>query len=795
MHVLSLACSMLFAAVCTAAQPEAAVPPIDLRLGGVGGVYLLAEPGELVIDVEKRDRNRRAVRTELRAVLAGPDRKVLQEAAIPDDGLPASGKLGPAQRVRLSTHVSRKGVYALCITVSQDRYGEHVLWGFRTNCPHYLIETSRGHRDARHEEPIVLDNPQRPGDVCFLPRPGAFSVEIDGLGRGVAPPEVYDDQGALQATLDVDAKGLAAHEFAAQAGRGIAPWRLHLPAAHAVVQIDGLTRWDSQDRYANLSLWTPDARTFFPLHAYRWLLTPYSRTLYGQPGAAAQAVFSVQNNAPQARTVRLAVEFSDAAWPVQLSAETLSLKANQAAEVRLDYTVPAEGQSRICHVRATPVEDPEFSTYATLTAIGGTAPAARPLTMPLVLTPYRHENEQFGYVSDYPVDSQPYFDLKNRPFLRVGAGVAAWRDGEWRTWDVRSAGRRVVPTGTKIAFDRSGHLYLPGTVGGQTVLLDSADQGKTFTAWPLAEGKSRGRTLEIEEFTGHNAADGPPPLLRYTETARDPKLIWRHVNDLELLLPNRVEGRVAFAPPVLVSRQCIGLASHSGIPSSVVSHGDRIHVVWAEATDPAVKAPGVPTYVASFDRQGHRLGEPALVGYGPPANDIHNSPSITIDSRGYLHVLVGTHGRAFPYVRSLQPNTAHAGWTDPVPVGEGLGLTYIGLVCGRGDTLHLVCRYWRMNEAPFPASHHATLAHLRKPSDGPWQPPQVLIVPPLSEYSVFYHRLTIDRTGRLFLSYDYWSTHWFYRTDYRGSRRALLVSPDADRTWKLAESADLIGPR
>jgi hypothetical protein len=466
---------------------------------------------------------------------------------------------------------------------------------------------------------------------------------------------------------------------------------------------------------------------------------------------------------------------------------------HQWSEVQLDYTVPAEGQSQVCYLRATPVEQPEFSTYATLTTIGGAAPATRVLTMPLVLTPYRHENEQFGYVPDYPVESQPYFDSDNRPYLRAGGGVATWREGQWVTLDVRSAGHRVAALGTKIAFDRSGHLYLPGTVGGQTALLDSADQGKTFTAWPLPEAKTRGRVLEIEEFTGHNTADGPPPLLRYTLTASDPKLIWRRINDLELLVPQRVNGQITFVPPTLVSHQCIGLASHSGIPSSVVSRGDRIHVVWAEATEPAAKAPGVPTYVASYDRQGHRLGAPALVGYGPPANDIHNSPSITIDSHGYLHVLVGTHGRPFPYVRSLEPNTAHAGWTDPVLVGEGLGLTYIGLVCGRDDTLHLACRYWRINEPPFPASHHATLAHLRKPADGPWQAPEVLVVPPLSEYSVFYHRLTIDRTGRLLLSYDYWSTHWFYRTDHRGGRRALLVSPDGDRTWKLATSADLTG--
>ena len=67
----------------------------------------------------------------------------------------------------------------------------------------------------------------------------------------------------------------------------------------------------------------------------------------------------------------------------------------------------------------------------------------------------------------------------------------------------------------------------------------------------------------------------------------------------------------------------------------------------------------------------------------------------------------------------------------------------------------------------------------------------MLIVSPFSEYSVFYHRLTIDHIGRLFLSYDYWSTYWFYRTDHRGDRRALMMSPDAGDTWKLVDTEDL----
>jgi len=90
-------------------------PKPDLLFGGCGGVYLLAEPGELRIDVFKRDKNRRRRHTDLRAILVGPDRHVLQEATIPDDG--RSDRLGPLQSVGLSTRVARKGVFALNVTV------------------------------------------------------------------------------------------------------------------------------------------------------------------------------------------------------------------------------------------------------------------------------------------------------------------------------------------------------------------------------------------------------------------------------------------------------------------------------------------------------------------------------------------------------------------------------------------------------------------------------------------------------------------------------------------------------
>lgn len=124
--------------------------------------------------------------------------------------------------------------------------------------------------------------------------------------------------------------------------------------------------------------------------------------------------------------------------------------------------------------------------------------------------------------------------------------------------------------------------------------------------------------------------------------------------------------------------------------------------------------------------------------------------------------------------------------------GEGLRQTYIGLVCGPDDTLHMAFRLWREDPEYFTVGNYASLSCQKKrPGEG-WETPRILLVAAFSEYSIYYHRLTIDRTGRLFLSHDYWSTYWFYRTDHLGRRRTLLMSGDGGETWKLAETGDFL---
>ncbi len=767
----------------------AAAEAMPLRLGGAGGLYLFAKPGPLVVEIAKQDMNKRKIETHLRAVLFDAGREVIQEEFLPDDGQAANTGPGPVQWCRLETVVEAAGVYGVNITVTNDRYGDHAYWGFTTNCPQYLVETSRGHRDAPHEEPIVVDSPEREGEICFLPRAEAFAIEMSGLSPESAPVQLYDASNALLAEIPVAEDGRASLEMPAAARENI-PWRLHFAKYKAVVHIDGVTRWNSRSN--NLSLWTPEPASWFPFHANRWLLSPYHRVVYAHPGEARSLTFRIHNNGTEPRSVALSLETEPAAASAfslsELPDARVSLKPGEARELSLACRLPEDGGMHQCRLRATPEDGSGFTTYSTVTLRPGDAPAAAPLALPITLKPYQHENAQFGYLPDYPTANQVYFDPEDRPYVITDSALWTIRDQSWLALPLKTVdGATFVPRTTKVAFDSAGNVYFIGAMKEQAVYVRLQAAGTAFDLCPIPGGGS----FDIEQFSGHNTPDGPPPFVRLVRTEKDPKLIWRSLNDLDLFLPQDDNGVLVVGEPVRVSQKCIGISGHSGIPSTLVSRGSKVHLVWGEATDPEEDVPGVPTFAATWDRDTSSLGEPVLIGHGPPANDSHNSPCITMDSEGVLHMLVGTHGRTFKYARSLEANNAQGGWTTAEDVGPDLRQTYVGLVCDEDDALHLVFRLWRTDTEYFPSGTYATLAHMvKRPGEG-WSEPQVLITPPLSEYSIYYHRLTIDRKGTLFLSYDYWSTFWFYRTDRWGGRRALLMSPDGE-VWKLAADADLM---
>jgi len=762
-----------------------------LWMGGCGGAYFLVQPGELELVVAKRDRNRRGRHTELRALLVGPDREVLQERAIPDDGIVKGESMGPVQTVTLKARVESPGIYGLNVTVSQDRYGEEMVWGFRSSCERFVIETARGHKDERHQEPIVLESFDQAGEIWFLPWQNEMVLQGQSLLPEGGDVLLVNSQGEEIDRLEVGEDGSFRGEVPASVSREHFPWGLRLPSMKGTLHVDGLTRWERGQPFENMCLWSPTKDAFFPYQQCRWLLTPYRRVVYSELGGSQEISFRVHNNDTRVREVQLSIEgVEEQVVETALSKKTLKLDSGETREIRLHLRRSKKKKGKkLVRFRVRAVVDglEEISSFSSVEVRTGLPPVKEALDLPFHLKPYTHENAQRGYLPEYPLDNQVYFDLDNTPAVLGVEEIHARRKGVWDSCEIPQLREGWRSASSKVAFGGKGDLYLLARKEGQLGLLYTRGWGRPFQGCLLPTGGSGSQSGDLEQFSGHNTPDGPPPVVRFTQRARDPNRIWRRIQDLDLFLPILTDQGLDEGDGIRLSDKCIGLSAHSGIPSSIVSLGGKVHVVWAEATDPEEKVPGVPTFVATVNRETGTASEPALVGYGPPPNDIHNTPSITMDSRGFLHVLIGTHGRPFQYVRSLEPNTANKGWTEPRVLGENLRQTYVGFVCDPEDTLHVVFRLWKNGCDPFQHSSFATLAAMRKEKDGDWEGPEILLLPPFSEYSIFYHRLTIDRVGRLFLSYDYWSTYWFYRNDHFGSRRSLMMSQDQGKSWKLVE--------
>lgn len=751
------------------------------KFSGCGGIFIDAKKGLLSVELEKENLRDDGQSRVLRAVFLGPDRSIIEDLSFLDH------KEG--QPLKLETYVDRPGIYAIMVTVSNDRYGENIVWRFRTNNDKYIIETSRGHKDQLHEEPIVLVNPEIQTDVCFLPQQGEFSILITDLPKSIETIDLKDAKDQLITQLEVINDTL--FHYIEEGERAEIPWKLHFPKANAKIEIEGVTRWSTSSKsdffneYPGGAFWTPHMNSWFNLHENRWLITPYSHVTYNVLDLEQTAVFKIHNNSTTAKKFKLNLEFPDKKWDIKLSDREVKLDSNQEIEVVLTWK--GSQKDRLVHLRAT---SDDFTTYSTLRAKIRKENDTSTLNMPIILKPYFHEKEQFGYSPNYPLNNQPYFNVDNKPYVLTDNSVLSYNNGKWNETIIGDLQSSIV------SFDIEGDVYVLGRNNRERVLLHSSDNGQTFKSYNIP-GKE-GSSFDIEQFSGHNKIIGPPPVMKYTQTERDKQHFWRRHGTLELFIPKKTDNGIEWEEPILISDKCLGVSSHSGLPSSLVSFEDKIFMVWGEVSDVNIsrkEIPGVPVYVSMYDKNIKKLTSPKLVGFGPPPNDIHNIPGITIDSEGFLHILTGTHGRPFQYAESLQPLNVHS-WTEAVsllnPNTPQSTQTYLGFVADQNNTLHTIFRYWQHNAEPFPDTHYARLAYMHKKPGEEWSDPQILVEAPLSHYSNFRHRLTIDREGRLFVSYDYWSTYWFYRNDRKYSERTLLVSSDGGQNWKLVLEDDIV---
>lgn len=497
------------------------------------------------------------------------------------------------------------------------------------------------------------------------------------------------------------------------------------------------------------------------------------------------------------------------------------------------------------------------------------APLVRPNDAPIIhQAHYRGERELLGYRPRFMPTSAVAFGPDNRPYIRATRPDVEMGDGsedgllqtldargEWRAYPITRAIRRAYAgwsgtyaTGvraydTRVVCDRGGDVYT-------VVRLSTPKPQRVLIHLPCSTNE--GNLLQLP-FGGRLEATD-----RCLDRSLPPMLVGHHEGRLAFCELRRLAGLgLEATAPIPFSPGGCGLnPAHSGAGPVVARVGARSYFVYAantpvpnrgeringvpfdgkalrEAAD-GLNHPGTAQYVVWYDHDTGTLGEPVLLGFGQncytPKPDVHNGPAIVADSDGCLHAVLGAHQHHFWYVRSkVREPQVRTDWTAAVPLGHrrryDCGLTYVALAIDGRDTLHLVGRNLSRGHdpkgRPLPAdemnaqSMMRTLDYLRarRQADGTWRwEEKGALVMPLwhRAYSIFYHKLAIDRRDRLFLTYSYYADQLSeeaaaaYRRKWPAEEQredrirprphdpVILMSDDGGDTWRLALTKDFV---
>jgi hypothetical protein len=460
--------------------------------------------------------------------------------------------------------------------------------------------------------------------------------------------------------------------------------------------------------------------------------------------------------------------------------------------------------------------------------------APTPSATPIVIAPDKGLYTQFGYSPPFTRNA-PSFDAAGRPYIRSRSAdpdytgfVHTWLDSAWRRLDMTAALKAAYPdyAGTqgggggpaaRIIFDAHDRAYTVVSIrlrgdGIRNVLLWSTDHCATWHVVDLPQGD-----VVPESWTGHNDFDGPPPLLVGRVGSTISPDTGKLVRELWFTRPHLAGETVIVPEPVMVSARSLSLGDGATTASPMATRGDTTWIVYAETT--TLPGRGSPVSIVTYRRGSGVLGKPVLLAWSRLGNDGHAQPGIALDSKGYLHLVAGAHGRSFQYRRTLVPNTAYEGWSQLEPVAttgyresirtaEEGRQTYLAFVCDAQDRLHVVYRQWRKNtDTAFNGDLYGALSYQRRDALLGWTAPRPVIVPPYGDYSIYAQALSLDRSGRLFISAS--CVAGSEGSDRKAAvaawrqagsdgpqpplylRRMVLVSTDNGDSWRFADTADL----
>jgi hypothetical protein len=386
-----------------------------------------------------------------------------------------------------------------------------------------------------------------------------------------------------------------------------------------------------------------------------------------------------------------------------------------------------------------------------------------------------------------------------------------------------AAGERCADA---IEFDKQGDAYTlvktkyfkDGNRFFASFLLYSNNNLKTWQVYPL-----NGKLMRLEPYRP-NSDCSKPPVVTITKSG-----IAR--GGITLVIPEKTKsGKLRITKTIRLvpdSVKALTVDTMAGAGSQCVSSKDKIFVVYM-SVEALLGKKGTPQYIVSYDRKTGKIEGPLLLGVSGHRVDGHNYPVIDIDERGYLHVLGGTHWHGVPHWTSKKPNSISCGWTKPKFIAGRddasyslSGITYLGFIICKDGSMHLVARGRSSTLEKQSALNPRiriidyALIYFRKLPGKAWEKRRDLVVPAWKRYCNWYHKISIDRKGNLFLTYYYialwldqvpsaqkeYCKKWekelngkktFLPGDVLAHDPVLISSEDNGISWKLTTTQDFI---
>lgn len=382
---------------------------------------------------------------------------------------------------------------------------------------------------------------------------------------------------------------------------------------------------------------------------------------------------------------------------------------------------------------------------------------------------YRGERQLFGYNPSFQPNTVT-FDKFNRPYIlttdtyeskSVPPVIQTIRNREWVELDYLKAlpsefANPQIKTGSfeeeRVVFDRDDDIYILTHVIKPRYtffLFHSSDYGLSWKAYELPFHSVWKDTLTFE-YTGIDGNYDGVPLIFVRVPGKSAAVIhFTKLKDKSLSDPDIFyygDGTV------------LNVGLHSGPPNPGVRVGNKVHIVWASSE--VHPTPGTAQYATTVDLVTKEILPPVYLGSVGDGGDMnnrpdgHNMPSIVYDGE-HLHVVLGAHQDRFEYVKSTTPNSTRT-WTQAIGIGRPTppisrygNYTYVGLVIDQDKTLHLVSRYSG-------DKYTFKLVYMKKEFNKSWTYHKDLVIPFKTHYGVWYHKVSVDRLGRIFVSYKYY---------------------------------------